>query len=244
MFGHVKGAFTDAKENRMGRFELADQGSLFLDEIGNIPLSQQGKLLRVLESQEFERVGSSKTQRTDTRIIAATNANVNALIEQGLFRQDLLYRLNTVEVFIPPLRQRTEDIIPLANHFLGLFAKKYHKGELFLSANAESALLHYAWPGNIRELTHQIERAVVLVAGDEIDVEQLGLTPAHSHSAIDDNEYQPMQASEELSLPLETIEKGIIERRIHHFKGNMLNVAKSLGLSRSAFYRRIDKHKL
>jgi DNA-binding NtrC family response regulator len=240
MFGHVKGAFTDAKSNRIGRFELADKGSLFLDEIGNIPLSQQAKLLRVLESQQFEKVGASKTQRTDARVIAATNANIEQLVRDGEFRQDLLYRLNTVEIVLPSLKQREADILPLANLFLTSFAKKYHKLGLFLSDEAQQKMLSYEWPGNIRELNHMVERAVVLSAGKEITVQHLSIV----NSASDKKKSNDGEEVFHSDLSLDVIEKQIIAKRIDIFKGNMLEVAKSLGLSRSAFYRRIDKYKL
>jgi DNA-binding NtrC family response regulator len=242
MFGHVKGAFTDARENRIGRFELADQGSLFLDEIGNIPLSQQAKLLRVLESQQFEKVGASKTQQVDTRVIAATNADIEALIKAGQFRQDLLYRLNTVVLRLPSLRERIDDIMPMADHFLTVFAEKYHKQALFFSAQAITALLAYQWPGNIRELNHMIERAVVLSTDKEICLAQLALTSIENSSPtkpqnVDDH-------ADDLERTLDEIDREIIQRRLQRHGGNMVDVATSLGLSRSAFYRRIDKYNL
>jgi DNA-binding NtrC family response regulator len=242
MFGHVKGAFTDARENRIGRFELADQGSLFLDEIGNIPISQQAKLLRVLESQQFEKVGASKTQQVDTRVIAATNANIEALIKAGTFRQDLLYRLNTVVLKLPSLRERIDDIIPMANHFLNVFSEKYHKQHLFFSEKALTALLTYQWPGNIRELNHMIERSVVLSTGEEICLAQLALTPLENNSQ--NSQHNIDDYSDDLERTLDDIDSEVIQRRLQRHGGNMVDVAKSLGLSRSAFYRRIDKYNL
>lgn len=242
MFGHVKGAFTDARENRIGRFELADQGSLFLDEIGNIPISQQAKLLRVLESQQFEKVGASKTQQVDTRVIAATNADIEALIKAGEFRQDLLYRLNTVVLKLPSLRERIDDIMPMADHFLTVFAEKYHKQNLFFSEQATTALLTYQWPGNIRELNHMIERAVVLSTGEEICLAQLALTPAEDSSQTRQQNIDDY--SDDLEQTLDDIDREVIQRRLQRHGGNMVDVAKSLGLSRSAFYRRIDKYNL
>lgn len=242
MFGHVKGAFTDARENRIGRFELADQGSLFLDEIGNIPSSQQAKLLRVLESQQFERVGASKTQQVDVRVISATNANMSELITTGEFRQDLLYRLNSMEIRLPALRERIEDILPLAEFYLNKFAQKYHKSALSFNDDATKALLSYSWPGNIRELNHIIERAVLLCQGNEITCEVLSLS-ANDLETTDDT-FDDTCNVNEFAQPLETLEKAIIARRIAHFRGNMMDAAKSLGLSRSAFYRRIDKYDL
>lgn len=238
MFGHIKGAFTDAKENRIGRFELADQGSLFLDEIGNIPLSQQAKLLRVLESQQFEKVGSSKTQQVNVRVISATNANIEKLISAGEFRQDLFYRLNSIEIRLPSLAERQEDIVPLAEHFIEKYGKKYKKLPLALTHNAKQQLLDYEWPGNIRELSHSIERAVILSSKGKIDASALSLTPTAPkiENSLTNNSKQEQT--------LEELEKAIIIQRISHHQGNMMQAAKSLGLSRSAFYRRIDKYQL
>lgn len=242
MFGHVKGAFTDARENRIGRFELAEQGSLFLDEIGNIPLSQQSKLLRVLESQKFEKVGSSKTQQADVRIIAATNANIEQFVKEGLFRQDLLYRLNTVVLELPPLRQRIDDIVPMAEYFLDKFSRKYQRPGLYFSTAAKTELIAYQWPGNIRELNHMIERAVVLSTDQEICLTQLALSPKVSDLAISKQDLDDY--SDDLERTLDDLESEIIQRRLQRHGGNMVDVAKSLGLSRSAFYRRIDKYNL
>ncbi len=228
MFGHVKGAFTDAKSTRIGRFELADGGTLFLDEIANTPYSQQGKLLRVLEDGEFEKVGSNKTISVEMRLISATNANLDEAVARNEFRKDLLYRINTVTIEIPPLRDRKEDIIPLAESFLAQ-AKKH-----VLSPAAQKALLDYDWPGNIRELSHVIERAQILCQNQQIKYEDLGLT-ATTKVAI----HNPSTPTE---LPtLETIELDIIDQRLSFFDGNALKAAKSLGLSRSAFYRRLEK---
>jgi len=243
MFGHVKGAFTDARDTRIGRFELADGGSLFLDEIGNIPLSQQSKLLRVLESREFEKVGASKTQTVDVRMIAATNADIEQLIQNGEFRQDLLYRLNSFEICLPPLRSRIEDIVPMANHFLSRIGSKYQKPELTLERSAAIALKEYTWPGNVRELHHMMERAVVLAKGSTIGVEQLAIV-SEAGAGVTSTSDNDTVVEGEFDQTLESLEKGIIQRRIQHCRGNMLNAAKSLGLSRSAFYRRIDKHQL
>jgi len=215
---------------------------LFLDEIGNIPLSQQSKLLRVLESQQFEKVGSSKTQQADVRIIAATNANIEQFVKDGLFRQDLLYRLNTVVLELPPLRQRIDDVVPMAEHFLDKFASKYQRHGLFFSAIAKTELMSYQWPGNIRELNHMVERAVVLSTDKEICLTQLAMTPKNNRMAS--NEQHTDDYSEDLERTLDDIESDIIKQRLQHHGGNMLDVAKSLGLSRSAFYRRIDKYNL
>ncbi|EQD30704.1 two-component system response regulator [mine drainage metagenome] len=165
MFGHVRGAYTDARSERIGRFELADGGTLFLDEVGNIPPAQQAKLLRVLEDGEFERLGSSRTQHADVRVIAATNADLAAAIVAGRFRKDLLYRLNTLEIRLPPLRERREDIVPMARSFLAASAQRHQRGDMRLAVDAERALLAYAWPGNVRELRHVMERAGAVVPG-------------------------------------------------------------------------------
>lgn len=233
MFGHVKGAFTDAKEARIGRFELAEFGTLFLDEIANIPMSQQVKLLRVLEQHEFEKVGSSKTQHADVRIVSATNGDLNQLIAEGEFRQDLLYRLNTVEVEIPPLRERRDDIIPLANHFLVSFAEKYRLENKYFDSRAQRALIGYDWPGNVRELNHIIERAIFLSQSEAITLDDLGLSQQADQYAFDiDN------------ATLEEIERHIIEERLQRFAKDVCNTSKSLGLSRSAYYRRLEKYDL
>ena len=237
MFGHVKGAFTDAAESRIGRFELAEGGTLFLDEIANVPLAQQAKLLRVLEERRFEKVGSSKTQACDIRIVSATNSNLEEMIEEGSFRQDLLYRLNTVELEIPALRNRREDILPLAEHFLSRLVEKYGLEPPRILDDAQSALEGYRWPGNVRELSHSIERA--LFAGDTrtVSARDLGLEqPVGSGHSVD----TPADAD----LPLCEIEKQVIRARLKHHQGHMQETAKSLGLSRSAFYRRLEKHGL
>ena len=175
MFGHVKGAFTDAKSTRIGRFELADEGSLFLDEIANTPYSQQGKLLRVLEESQFEKVGSSKTKTVNVRLITATNSDLELAVNEGTFRKDLLYRINTITIEIPPLRQRIDDIIPLAKSFLTSVAKKYSQTVLSITPDAQSALKEYSWPGNIRELSNVIERAHILCQNTHIQIHDLGL---------------------------------------------------------------------
>lgn len=239
MFGHVKGAFTDAKSSRIGRFELADNGSLFLDEIANTPYSQQGKLLRVLEDSEFEKVGGNRTQSVDIRLISATNANLNDAVERGEFRKDLLYRINTITIEIPPLRDRKEDIVLLAESFLTQSAIKHLKAQLSLSACAKKALTTYDWPGNIRELNHVIERAQILCQHQLIKAEDLAL-PTSTARASSSQEQASLLEPNELRT-LEQMEVDIIDRRLTHFDGNALKAAKSLGLSRSAFYRRLDK---
>jgi len=235
LFGHVKGAFTDAKENRIGRVELAEKGTLFMDEIGNIPLPQQAKLLRLLEEHQFEKVGSSKTQTANIRLISATNANLDAMVEDATFRQDLLYRLNTFVVRLPSLAERKDDILPMANNFIAKAAKRFNKPAPSLSPAACDALLAYDWPGNVRELSHTLERATLL-AVNEISPEHLMLTPSAT---------QAQQAQEQITAKyqgtMDEIEKAVIEQRLMEYQGNALDTAKSLGLSRSAFYRRLDK---
>lgn len=229
MFGHKKGAFTDAKNERIGRFELADNGSLFLDEIANIPLPQQAKLLRVLESQEFEMVGASQTKKTNVRLISATNGDIATLIKQGQFREDLYYRVNTLEFVIPPLRERMEDIVPLCEHFINLHAKKYSSAMLTLSECAKQALNHYPWPGNVRELSHVIERAILLAATDTLTANDLNL--------------QSNQSSNTLPLmTLEHAERQLINLALKQTQGHIPNAAKLLGLGKSSMYRRLEKY--
>jgi DNA-binding NtrC family response regulator len=240
MFGHVKGAFTDAKENRIGRFELAEGGTLFLDEIANIHSSQQAKLLHVLEAHQFEKVGSSKTQKVDVRMVSATNSNLAELIEQGQFRQDLLYRLNTVEITIPPLGERIADIKPLAVHFLAQHAEKYRLPQGEFTKQALEALQAYAWPGNIRELNHMIERAIFLRQGQVITAADLGL----NNATLDQFPNPKLENIDISHASLDVIEKTIIEQRLEQFNYNSQETASSLGLSRSAYYRRLEKHNL
>ncbi|MDT7603029.1 MAG: hypothetical protein QOF61_1026, partial [Acidobacteriota bacterium] len=233
LFGHVKGAFTDAKTDRVGRFELADGGTLFLDEIANVPLAQQSKLLRVVETGEFERVGSSRTRRVDVRILSATNADLKEEVAAGRFRQDLLFRLNTVEVRLPPLRERGEDIALLARHFLAQYAKRYRKPVTGFSDAALRALASYEFPGNVRELDHAVERAVLMSRGDTVEVADLGLTNGHT---------APDRALEEMSL--DEVECFLIKKTLARFDGNVALAAEALGLSRSALYRRLQRYGL
>ena len=232
MFGHTKGAFTDAKSDRAGRFELADQGTLFLDEIANLSLTQQAKMLRVLQSGEFERVGSSKTRRVDVRIIAATNADLRAEVAAGRFREDLFFRLNTVEIHLPPLRERREDIPLLAAHFLAQSAARYRRRVVAFTPEAMRALLAYAWPGNVRELAHAVERAVLLAEGDQVTPPDLNFRPV--------SEIAPRL--EEMSL--EEVERVLVEKALARHGGNVTLAAQALGLSRSALYRRLQRHGL
>jgi DNA-binding NtrC family response regulator len=234
LFGHVRGAFTDAKSDRVGRFELADGGTLFLDEIGNVPLNLQAKLLRVIETGEFERVGSSKTQKVNVRLLSATNADLHAEVGQGRFRQDLLFRLNTVEIRLPPLRDRVEDIPVLAEHFLKLHRERYRRPIVGFTPEALSALRHHLWPGNVRELDHVLERAVLMSAGNIVTAFDLALeaTPDARLSA----------RLEEMSL--EDAERLLIKKALARFEGNANRAAEALGLSRSALYRRLQKYGL
>ncbi|KGJ93561.1 sigma-54-dependent transcriptional regulator [Colwellia psychrerythraea] len=242
MFGHVKGAFTDAKATRIGRIELADGGSLFLDEIANTPYSQQGKLLRVLEEQQFEKVGDSKTQSVDVRLICATNANLHDAVATGKFRKDLLYRINTFTIEIPPLRARKEDITLLADAFLAKSAANHGQHKLLLDDAAKKALEAYSWPGNIRELNHVMERAQILCHGDVICVADLGLPLDVNQDGVSkDGDMQVNANDPENLLSLADLELSIIDKRLAHFDGNVLKAAKSLGLSRSALYRRLEK---
>jgi DNA-binding NtrC family response regulator len=234
LFGHVRGAFTDAKSDRVGRFELADGGTLFLDEIGNVPLNLQAKLLRVIETGEFERVGSSKTQKVNVRLLSATNVDLHAEVAQGRFRQDLLFRLNTVEIRLPPLRDRLEDIPVLAEHFLKIHRERYRRPILGFTPEALDALRHHLWPGNVRELDHVIERAVLMSTGNMVTAFDLALeaTPDARLSA----------RLEEMSL--EDAERLLIKKALARFEGNANRAAEALGLSRSALYRRLQKYGL
>jgi DNA-binding NtrC family response regulator len=233
LFGHVKGAFTDARADRIGRFELASGGTLFLDEIANIPVRQQSKLLRVLETGEMERVGSSKTQKVNVRMLSATNADLRAECESGRFREDLLFRLNTVEITLPPLRERREDISTLAAHFLSRYAERYRRQIEGFEPAALQQMLHYGWPGNVRELDHTIERGVLMARGRRVEVSDLGLQPQRSGAA---------QSLDDMSL--ESVEAILIRKALARANGNVSHAADALGLSRGALYRRIEKYGL
>jgi DNA-binding NtrC family response regulator len=232
LFGHVKGAFTDAHTDRIGRFELANGGTLFLDEIANIPTRQQSKLLRVLETGELERVGSSKTQKVNVRMLSATNADLRAESAAGRFREDLLFRLNTVEVNLPPLRERREDIPALAAHFLARYAERYRRPIQGLEPTALQVLLQYGWPGNVRELDHTMERAVLMARGERIEPANLGLNTQRAVS----------QSMDDMSL--EAVEAVLIRKALARANGNVSHAADALGLSRGALYRRIEKYGL
>ena len=232
LFGHVKGAFTDAKTDRIGCFELAHQGTLFLDEIANISLQQQAKLLRVLESGEIQRVGSSKIRRVDVRILSATNAKLAEIVAGGEFREDLLYRLNTVEIRLPPLRERKEDLPTLAIHFLTRQRSRYGRQVEGFADDAMQALMSHPWPGNVRELEHTVERAILMAQGDRIRAEDLGLRRrAEGGPQMDE-------------LTLDAAERLLIERALSRNDGNVSKAADDLGLSRSALYRRLQRYDL
>ena len=232
LFGHVKGAFTDAKADRVGRFEMADGGTLFLDEIANISQGLQAKLLRTLETGEFERVGSSKTRRVDVRVFSATNADLGAAVAEARFRQDLLFRLNTIEIRLPPLRDRREDIPVLASHFLHQHAGHYRKSIGGFDESAVKALLAHTWPGNVRELDHAVERAVLMAQSETIRAADLGLRSGR----------EGPPRLEEMSL--EEVEALLIKKALARFNGNVSHAANALGLSRSALYRRLQRYGL
>jgi len=226
----VKGAFTDARSDRVGRFELADGGTLFLDEIANVPMAQQTKLLRVLETGQFEPVGASRTRAVDVRVLSATNANLQAEIAAGRFREDLLFRLNTVEVHMPPLRERREDIPLLAAHFLRRHAERYRKPLVAFEPAAMRLLLEHPWPGNVRELDHAIERAALMGEGEQVSVQDLALKTARDSAArLDD-------------LTIEEVEQLLIRKALARFDGNVSQAAAALGLSRGALYRRLERY--
>jgi DNA-binding NtrC family response regulator len=232
LFGHVKGAFTDAKTDRVGRFEMADSGTLFLDEISNVSQNLQAKLLRTIETGEFERVGSSKPRRVDVRVFSATNADLGIEVAEGRFRQDLLFRLNTIEIRLPPLRDRREDIPLLAAHFLRQHAAHYRKHFTEFDEAAVKTLLAHTWPGNVRELDHAVERAVLMAQGETIRAADLGLRTGREGSP----------RLEEMSL--EEVEALLIKKALARFHGNVSHAANALGLSRSALYRRLQRYGL
>lgn len=234
MFGHIKGAFTDAKDNRIGRFEMAEQGTLFLDELANIPLAQQAKLLRVLEEKKYEIVGSSKSQTADVRIISATNCDLAKAISKQQFRQDLFYRLNTVQLHVPSLSERIEDIEPLAYYFLQQYSHKYNLKVPQLSDEAINKLQQYPWPGNIRELSHLMEKLLFTCKKLTINARDLWLEETDKE----------LHSIDEATLSMEDIEQRVLISRLKHHHGNATETAKSLGLSRSGFYRRMSKYGL
>ncbi|MEX2301732.1 MAG: sigma-54 dependent transcriptional regulator [Bryobacterales bacterium] len=232
MFGHIKGSFTGANTDRIGRFELANGGTLFLDEIANISLNQQSRLLRVIETGEVERVGSSKLRTVNARMISATNADVRREVEEGRFREDLLFRLNTVEIQLPPLRQRKEDIPLLANHFLQRYSRRYRKEVSGFEHTALQVILDHPWPGNVRELDHALQRAVLMAKSEQLSSADLGLQPRRDGAGrIED-------------MSLDDVERFLIKKALEKNDGNVTEAARALGLSRSAMYRRLQKHGL
>ncbi|HEY2509549.1 MAG TPA: sigma-54 dependent transcriptional regulator [Polyangiaceae bacterium] len=232
LFGHVRGAFTDAKNDRAGCFELADGGTLFLDEIANMPIAQQAKLLRVLQTGEFHPVGSSRTRRADVRVVAATNVDIRREVAEGRFREDLLYRLNTVELHVPSLRERKEDVLLLGEHFLQKIGQRYGHAQGSFSMEAKRALVEHTWPGNVRELEHVVERALLMARGHEIAVEDLGLRSRTAGATGDDSE----------ARTLDQVEQQAIIRTLARTNGSVVEAAGVLGLSRSALYRRLQHH--
>jgi len=234
LFGHEKGAFTDAKATKPGRFELANKGTLFLDEIGNIPLPLQAKLLTVIERRQVNRLGAKTTKDIDIRLICATNASIYEMVETGEFRQDLLYRINTVEIELPPLRERIEDIPLLADHYLKIYGKKYKKRIRKVSAAAMKELEMYAWPGNIRELQHAIERAVIMSEGSMLEPDDFVLYNKNKNKSDIDLE----------TYDLDQVEKTVIKKVLDKTHGNISHAARELGLTRTSLYRRMEKHGL
>ncbi|MBN1952125.1 MAG: sigma-54-dependent Fis family transcriptional regulator [Bacteroidales bacterium] len=233
LFGHVKGAFTDARADKPGRFELASKGSLFLDEIGNLSSPMQAKILTSLERREITRVGATKSTPIDVRLICATNNDIYQMVDEGNFRQDLLYRINTVEIHLPPLRERTGDVTVLAEHFLDVYSKKYKKKINRISSQALNKLNHYSWPGNVRELQHAVERAVIMCENNILDQDDFYLS---SKKKGDDVELD--------SFNLDDIEQKIILKVLKQNQGNITKAAKELGLTRTSLYRRMEKYGL
>ena len=233
MFGHVKGAFTDARSDRIGRVEMADGGTLFLDEIANVLPKFQAKLLRAVETGEFEPVGSSRSRHADVRVISATNADLFAEVAAGRFRQDLLFRLNTIEIRLPPLRERREDLPLLAHHFLVQHARRYHRPADRFDPEAIRAMLEYPWPGNVRELDHVVQRAVLMAQSETVAAADLSLR----------RDAAPKPARLE-DLTLEEVERVLVEKAMARYAGNVSHAAAALGLSRTALYRRLEKYDL
>jgi two-component system, NtrC family, response regulator HydG len=232
LFGHKKGSFTDAREERIGRFEIANNGTLFLDEIGNLPAPLQSKLLSVLQNREITPLGSNVSLPVNIRLISATNVDIHEAVQDDMFREDLLYRINTVELIIPPLRERKEDIQPLAEHFMHLYASKYRKEKITLEDEGLVALKNYEWPGNVRELQHAIERAIIMSDGNKLRRGDFLLTPR-----------KDLKNKKEV-MNLEEMERKAIESAIQRYGGNMSKVAKELGLGRTTLYRKISKYGL
>ena len=230
---HKKGAFTDASEDRIGRFEAAHGGTIFLDEIGNLSPTLQAKLLSVLQNRTITRVGSNEPVMVDVRVICATNSNIHKMVNEGHFREDLLYRINTVEIILPPLRERSEDIPLLTAHFLGTYCQKYQKPRLKLPDYVVKKLQKYHWPGNIRELQHALERAVIMCEGDTLRAEDFALFKREGQDDLETDNYN-----------LEKLEAWAIKNAIKKHQGNISHAAEELGLSRGALYRRMEKYDL
>jgi transcriptional regulator with PAS, ATPase and Fis domain len=234
LFGHRKGAFTDAKEDRAGRFEIASGGTLFLDEIGNLPSPLQGKLLSAIENRTVTRIGANTAVPIDIRLICATNMPIYDMVAENRFRQDLLYRINTVEIRIPPLRERPDDIPPLIEHFLRIYKRKYGKRTQGVAPSALTRLQKYGWPGNVRELQHAVERAVIMSESGTLKIGDFLVTP-----------YQSKKKSMVLhSLNLTDVEREVIRKALARHAGNVSRAAEELGLSRASLYRRMQKHDL
>lgn len=236
LFGHKKGAFTDALEDKPGRFEMAENGTLFLDEIGNLPYNLQSKLLTVLQDKKVSRLGEGIERPFNARLLFATNAPLHQWISEGKFRQDLLFRINTVEIEIPPLRKRREDILDFVIHFLKEFKDKYHKSHLTISDEALNTLKLHKWPGNIREIQHTIERGVIMSDNNVITPSDFNLLTIHTKKIVDTNVYD--------NLNLQDIEKLLVQKAMHKYEGNISKAAKELGLTRAALYRRLEKFNL
>lgn len=236
LFGHKKGAFTDAKENRIGRIQAANGGTLFLDEIGNLPLHLQAKLLTVIERREVRPVGGNKAVPFDVRLICATNMPFSSLTDEDVFRQDLLYRINTVEISVPPLQDRLDDLPALLEHFIGINSKKYNLPRKRVSAGALARLQDYHWPGNIRELRHAVERAIIMSTGEALEIEDFSFAPGRQKGAVEGVEFE--------SFNLEDVERKVVEKVLTQHAGNISHAAKELGITRTSLYRRIEKHGL
>jgi two-component system response regulator HydG len=233
LFGHVKGAFTDAKDNRVGKFEEANSGTLFLDEIGNLSLPVQSKLLNVFQNRTIVKLGSNKPQNVDIRLVCATNSSVQEMVSKGEFRQDLLYRINTIIIEMPPLRDRTGDIELLANHFLEIYNKRYNRKISGLSAALVKEMNRYTWPGNVRELQHSLERAVIMCQKSSLSIEDV---------FGDQQQFKTQSSTSSKSYDLENMEQQMIVKALKKFNGNITEASKELGLSRAALYRRIEKY--
>lgn len=236
LFGYKKGAFTDAREDRKGRFEAAEGGTLFLDEIGNIDLPQQAKLLTVLQNREVNRLGSVEAIPIDIRLICATNLPLKKLADESRFRKDLIYRINTVEIVLPPLRERGNDILLLADHYIKIYANKYMKGNIKLSSEAKKMMLSYHYPGNVRELQYTIERAVIMSDTDELTCNDILFSPLESA--------ETSSSTMEIETNLSNLEKNAIQKAIEKHNGNITHAAKELGLTRTALYRRMNKYNI